>query len=359
MGRAERRRRSGGIAGGWAAAIPRGLPFPPPAVSALFIVSVSAVLTGGCAPSSWPRSHSSSSSSSSVPVLGVDVDAREAHLMNGFVVATAIIPREPAGPKPALIEAGGRDPAMIVEAGAHLLRRGIVVVHFQNQWPRLQPPDKRPAPAPPPAEEKPKQTTVGSWLLAAPRPGIVGRSYFRFVAVSARTSVPAVVDHLQTVPDVDPARIAVAGRSTGGFIALEALVNEPRLAAGIVQVACGDYHDFLEKSSLALAGDPRWLVDGRLVLDAAYEAELRTREPVRFAERFPPRPVLMLNGGQDPAIPASCARHTAAALGREYERGGVPERFRFVLYEGAGHDLGSAAKEEELDWFERWLLDPG
>jgi dipeptidyl aminopeptidase/acylaminoacyl peptidase len=177
------------------------------------------------------------------------------------------------------------------------------------------------------------------------------------VAVRAYRSVPVVVDHLGTLAEVDPARIAITGRSTGGFVVLEALASEPRLALGLVRVACGDYHDFLQNSSLALAGNPRWLVDGKIVLDADYEAELREREPIRTAGRLPPRPLLMQNGGRDPAMPSSCALRTARVLERAYAVQGLPERFRFVLWDDRGHDLGQDAQAEETRWCERWLLE--
>ena len=200
------------------------------------------------------------------------------------------------------------------------------------------------------------ETQVGTWLLAAPRPGIVGRAYFRFIGADARMHVPLVLDHLETVPEIDAERIAVAGSSTAGFTALEALAAEPRLAAGVVRVACGDYREFLKNSSLALDGDERWLIDGEMVLDEDYDAELRKREPIRSAARFPPRPRLMLNGAQDPAIPVACARRTAAALERAYAARGQSERFRFVLYPERGHDVGAPARDETLRWWERWLL---
>jgi len=338
------------------------------------VVAVLLLALVACA--SEPRAHTSLTSD---PRLGADVEVREARLANDFVLLTMIIPRQPPGPKPVLIEAGSRDPAAIVGANGELLRRGVIVAHFQNNWQPLReafppaqampdrPPVGRPGdtnvaagkavaperPGPKPAEPQ----TVGSWLLAAPRPGIVGRSYFQFVAVSAHTSVPAVVEHLGTLAEVDPRRIAIVGRSTGGFVVLEALAQEPRLAVGLVRVACGDYHDFLQKSSLALAGNPRWLVDGKIVLDADYEAELRVREPIRTAGRLPPRPLLLQNGGRDPAMPTSCALGTARVFERAYALQGLPERFRFILWDDRGHDLGPDAQAEEIRWCERWLLE--
>jgi dipeptidyl aminopeptidase/acylaminoacyl peptidase len=204
-----------------------------------------------------------------------------------------------------------------------------------------------------------EESRVGAWLLAAPRPGIVGRDYFALIRANAGSNVPRVVEQVASLPEVDPERIAIAGSSTEGFVALEALLHEPRLAAGVARVSCGDYHRFLRSSSLALDDDPRWLPEGRLELDADYEAELSEREPLHHADRYPPRPLLMLNGARDPAIPLACARSTAEALEHAYAEAGVPERFRWVVFEEAAHDLHEAAASEILGWWERWLLEDG
>lgn len=276
---------------------------------------------------------------------------REFSLQGGFITGTLAIPTLPRGPKPAVIQ-----PVVDPE---QLLARGIVVVRYQVNWKVLGALAKESgaAPPPPPAPEDPApEMSVGKWLLAAPRPGLVGSGYFGLIAASARRTLPAVMDHLESVSDIDPKRIAIAGSSTTGFVALEAFVFEPRLAAAAVRVACGDYHEFLRSSSLALAGDERWLVDGKLVLDPGYEARLRDQEPIRFADRLPPRPLLLLNGAEDPAVPVACARETARVFERAYARRGLPERFRFVLYEGQGHDLGPDAQREILAWWDRWLV---
>jgi dienelactone hydrolase len=274
---------------------------------------------------------------------------REASLLGGFLTVELMIPTAPAGPRPAII-----NPTL---DRALLLERGFALVRYTAHWEMLRGLEPRPgSESPARSDADAAETQVGTWLLAAPRPGIVGRAYFTFIGADAVNHVPLVVDHLETVPEIDAERIAVAGSSTAGFAALEALAGEPRLAVGVVRVACGDYHEFLKHSSLALAGDERWLIDGQMVLDEDYAAELREREPIRSAERFPPRPLLMLNGAQDPAIPLTCARRTAAALERAYAARGLSERFHFVLYPERGHDLGAPARDETLHWWDRWLL---
>lgn len=292
--------------------------------------------------------------------LGPDVEHRHYELSDGFLHVDVSIPQVPAGRKPAVIGSLGADEL--------LLARGIIVVRFRNDWAALgraaelahreqdgpePPPDTLAPPGSPGSLEPPNR--VGAWALAAPRPGIVGRSYFALIGATAEKTVPAVVDLLAGLSEVDPDRIAIAGSSTHGFVALEALRVERRLAAGVVRVACGDYHGFLRSSSLALNDEPRWLPEGDLVLDADYDRALTSQEPIRFADHYPPRPLLMLNGATDPAIPVECAKRTAAALEVAYREAGASDRFRFVVFDDAGHDLGSRDTAEVLAWWERWL----
>lgn len=270
-------------------------------------------------------------------------ELRRISLQGGFLRVELKIPDSPPGPKPAIV--------VPLADEAQLLARGFVLVDFHHDWtvvPGLEDAAQR--------EEPVSGQKVGRWLLAAPRPGIVGRAYFQLVTLSARSSVPAVVDALEATPEVDARRIGIGGSSTAGFVALEALAAEPRLAAGVVRSTCGDYHAFLRSSYLALNDDPQWLPGGQLVLDDAYAAELIENEPIRRADRFPPRPLLMLNGTADPIVPFRCAERTATRLHGAYQRAGVGERFRFVAHEGAGHDLGDEARERALRFWEQWLL---
>jgi dienelactone hydrolase len=274
---------------------------------------------------------------------------------NGWVAVTVTIPAEPAGPKPVVI-------APIVP-DEELLRRGFAIARFHTNWETLRAfapqaeHDAAVAPAPPVPTPAPtaKPERVGSWLLAAPRPGIVGRAYFGIISMDAERSVPRVVDYLTTLDEVDPRRIAITGSSTSGFVALQALVAEPRLAAAVVRVACGDYHTFLRSSSLALNDDPRWLPGGRLELDTDYAVEIAAREPIRHADRLPPRPLLLLAGETDRAIPYACVQNTVDLFRAAYDDAGVPDRFEFVSYANQGHNLTAPADAEVLAWLERWL----
>jgi dienelactone hydrolase len=265
-------------------------------------------------------------------------DVREVTLAGGFLTVWLDIPRVPAGPKPAVIS-----PAVERDA---LRDAGAVIVTFRANWDLLKgfvpPAPAEPAPA----------NTVGAWLLAAPTAKTVGKGYFDLIAYNANTAVPAIVDHLVTVPEIDPRRIGIGGRSTGGITALQALAAEPRLAAGAVTVACGDYPCFLHLSTLGMKGEP-------LDLDPAYEARLNQLDPVRHSERLTHAALLMVNGADDLAVPLPCAQATRHAFAKAYARAGVPERFRYVVVEGEGHNLSARADDEVMAWWYRWLLRPG
>ena len=267
---------------------------------------------------------------------------REATIDNGWITVRLQIPPTAAGRKPAVI-------GSVPDPDA-LLAAGVILVGYKINWEilsGLQPP----GPPAPPAEN-----TVGVWLLAAPTAKTVGKAYFELIMHAAEHVIPRIVDHLRTLPDVDPDRIGVGGISTSGFTALGAVAADRRLAAATVVVACGEWRTFLHESSLAMNGKA-------LDLDPAYDRWLRAKDPVAHPGRLVHAAVLMVNGTADTAIPFRCARDTARVFRRAYARAGVPERYRFGVVPGGSHTIGGVAdvKYEVLAWWQRWLLssNPG
>ena len=295
----------------------------------------------------------------SAPADGPHADTTSAVLAGGWIDVSLSVPRTGAGPFPVVISP--------IVAEETLLDRGFAVARFHTNWESLRglpsPATAPPAPAtagatsaaPPDDGTK----TVGKWMLTAPRPGIVGRAYFDVITTEAEKSLPQVVDWLTTRPEIDPDRIAITGSSTSGFVALQAMAADPRIAAGVVRVACGDYFAFLRHSRLGFADDPRWVgEDGTLPLDPKYADELRAIQPIDRASRFPPRPLLMLAGSDDTAIPIDCVRRTARRFESAYAADHVPDRFRLVEFQGEGHNLGSESAKETLAWLDRWIATP-
>src|SRR5689334_16868082 len=189
-----------------------------------------------------------------IPLSTVTVETREVQLEHDLITVRLHIPPG----------SQSRRPAVIVTFGDRslLLRQGFLVVTYRMNWDVLNP--TPPSPVPP-------GTGVGKWVLASPSAATLGRDYLRGVVRTADGAIPRIIDYLVSVPEVDPARIAMVGVSTHGFIALEAAARDPRLRVAVVLAACGDYHGFLRHSSMGMEGRP-------LELAPRYDAWLRAHE---------------------------------------------------------------------------------
>lgn len=298
----------------------------------------------GCAPRGASSRSAVAPAAAAVaePAAHVAVERREVELSDGWIKVTIDTPADVSGPMPVIIRPLGRR--------IDLITLGFVLVDYRLAWEKLR--DLRPAP-PPSRPEGRRDETVGVWLLTSPHRGVIGQGYFGLIWAEA-LALPKVLDHLETLPEVDVRRVGIGGASTNGFKALSSLLIEPRVRAAVVVAACGDYHDFLQHSSLAMKGEP-------LRLDRDYERWLVEREPVRRAAEFTDVALLMVNGGADHAVPASCALRTRDVLRAAYADAGRADHFRFLWYEGAGHvGLTELAEAEIAAWWKRWLVDtPG
>lgn len=124
----------------------------------------------------------------------------------------------------------------------------------------------------------------------------------------------------------DPARIAIAGGSAGGWTVLAAVTRTDAFAAGISRYGVGD--------ARALAADThdfeaRYL-DGLIGPLPEAEKIYIERSPLTYPERFRV-PLLLLQGAEDEVVPPAQSEAIRDALAAH----GVPHAY--VLYEGEGH----------------------
>ena len=140
----------------------------------------------------------------------------------------------------------------------------------------------------------------------------------------AVSEVPALVDEL--VARGHP-KVAVGGISMGAFIALAAAVAEPRLAAIV-----------------SILGSPDFTPRSGNVPDDLRDAV--ERGPSRQLERFPPRPLLLVNAGRDDRVPPEPARRFHDALRPLYT--GREGQLVYREYPESGHFV------REDDWRDLW-----
>ena len=143
-----------------------------------------------------------------------------------------------------------------------------------------------------------------------------GRSTGEFSLARWVDDAAAAVRHLRA--ETQPDRLWVAGFGTGGSVGLVAAVDIPDVNGVATLGSPADFDDW--------AANP-----DRLVLYARdvgviksedfppnrerWDAELREVRAVEAAERFPPRPLLVLHGYDDEAVPHFDARMLADAHG--------------------------------------------
>jgi dipeptidyl aminopeptidase/acylaminoacyl peptidase len=145
----------------------------------------------------------------------------------------------------------------------------------------------------------------------------------------------AAARYLQTLDWVDPDRMAVYGRSYGGFAALTCLSQLPAMWAAGVSV-CGP-SDLI---TLARACPPTWrpMIDRVLGNPDSDAGHLRRRSPLTWATQIK-APLLIIQGRQDPRVPETTSAQIAAAL----QANGTDVSYQ--VYDDEGHTFTNRANE--------------
>lgn len=168
----------------------------------------------------------------------------------------------------------------------------------------------------------------------------------RFSMAGWRNDVRAAVDHLSRRADV--AGVIAVGFGTGGALCICAAAGDLRVNAVAALGAPADFAGW--------AGSPRRLAEHAEGLGlfgdrgmpqdfAEWARDLRTIQAVACAEELSPRPLLVMHGAEDDAVPALDARAVADAHGAA----------ELKIIPGAGHQLRHDPRAVALllGWLER------
>lgn len=175
----------------------------------------------------------------------------------------------------------------------------------------------------------------------------IGRKIQDDIEDAARWAVAAGV--------ADPARMAIAGSSYGGYSALFALGHNPGLyRCGISFAGVTDWPAIFDDRRTDPAGQSAFRFWRREIGDPDRDQEfLRSISPVYFADRIK-APVLIMQGRDDRVVPEDQARRLVAAL----EQAGRKPATLFLADQG--HDLASEATrlavfQRTIDFLEEHL----
>ncbi len=185
--------------------------------------------------------------------------------------------------------------------------------------------------------------------------------------------VMRTIDYLQTRPDVDGARVGLAGFSKGAIETYLAAAVDDRIGAAVAGHGVQSFGWALDHSG--------WDSRAWTIRDAITAAAEEARAPVSaaFVRRFydrvapgiygqfdgpamlalaAPRPFLVIAGDSDPRTPMAGVRECEASARRAYAAAGAPEKFAVQVEENVGHEHTRVFDDSMTEWFVRWL-QPG
>lgn len=160
----------------------------------------------------------------------------------------------------------------------------------------------------------------------------------------------AAIDHM--IAEAQPTGLWLVGSNTGGSLAMCVAADDPRVRGCALLGPRADFDDW--------AAQPRKFLDHCREVGSVrtprfpsdfdeWTRELRRFRPVPAAQRFAPRPLLLLHGDDDESVPASDSRQLAEAHGAAEMR----------VIDGAGHRLrhDPRAMAVMMGWLDRQQND--
>ena len=148
--------------------------------------------------------------------------------------------------------------------------------------------------------------------------------------------------------------LAITGFSMGGmFLSRRLTQAKPAGAlphafrACALVLSCGDW-SFLPRTTLNAFPHLSKLIDAATV--SMIEQLLRQQSPIATPDAFPPLPLLLINGDQDPRLPLEFAQGFYDTLRAAYEKQGVADVLQFQVNKTKRHEFRRTMQHQVRDW---------
>ncbi|XP_003564274.3 uncharacterized protein LOC100823663 [Brachypodium distachyon] len=178
-------------------------------------------------------------------------------------------------------------------------------------------------------------------------------------------------DHLAAREDVDPSRIGITGESLGGMHAWFAAFVDTRYSVVVPIIGVQGFRWAIDNNmwqarvnSIKPLFEEARIDLGKSEIDAEVVEKVWEKIAPGMASQFDalytvplivPRPLLLLNGAEDPRCPILGLQEPASKTSKAYGEAGSSEKFMFIAEAGVGHKMTETMVKEASDWFDRFL----
>ncbi|CAA0838524.1 alpha/beta-Hydrolases superfamily protein [Striga hermonthica] len=178
-----------------------------------------------------------------------------------------------------------------------------------------------------------------------------------------------LADHLTQREDVDPSRIGITGESLGGMHAWFAAAADTRYSVVVPIIGVQGFRWAIEHDkwqarvdSIKAVFEEARIDLGKSTIDKEIVEKVWDRIAPGLASRFDspytlpaiaPRPLLILNGKEDPRCPLGGLELPESRTKQKYEEAGLIHNFKLVAEEDVGHRMTSCMVRQASDWFDK------
>ncbi|XP_022636507.1 uncharacterized protein LOC106760740 isoform X2 [Vigna radiata var. radiata] len=180
-----------------------------------------------------------------------------------------------------------------------------------------------------------------------------------------------LADYLTEREDVDPSRIGITGISLGGIHAWFAAVADTRYSVVVPLIAVRAFQWAIDNDKwkgqvdsmeplfdVARHNLGKERMDKEVVEKAFDHISPGLTSDFDAPYSIPaiaPRPLLIINGAEDPQCPVEGLEVTRSKAIQAYEAFQCVDNFKFIAEAGVGHQLTRLQIKESSDWFDRFL----
>ncbi|CAN1218765.1 Putative esterase YitV [Linum perenne] len=180
-----------------------------------------------------------------------------------------------------------------------------------------------------------------------------------------------LADYLTQREDIDSTRIGITGESLGGMHAWFGAFADKRYSVVAPIIGVQGFRWAIDNDkweprvdSIRAVFEEARIDLGKRAIDKEVVEKVWNRIAPGLASNFDapytvpaisPRPLLILNGAEDPRCPCGGLEILSSRAYKAYDEANVPDKFKVITETGIGHQMTKSMVKAASDWFDKYL----